>query len=164
MNVLIILSTPEKRKIYIAGKELSHSNIQSIRGMIAWVPQELQLPYETVREVIKAPFSLKINNNQTFDENRYINLLFELGVDGKKIIDKSLREISGGERQRVMIALAVLLNKKILLLDEPTSAVDIYTREKIISFIKKLQATVMIVTHDEQLAGSCNQVIRLKKN
>ena len=75
-----------------------------------------------------------------------------------------MREISGGEKQRVMIALAVLLNKKILLLDEPTSAVDVFTKEKIIQFLKAIRATVIMVTHDDNLASSCDHIVRLIKN
>ena len=74
-----------------------------------------------------------------------------------------MREISGGERQRLMICLAVLLNKKILLLDEPTSAVDSITREKMIDFLRSLDVTLLAVTHDDVFASSCDRIIRINK-
>ena len=158
------LALPDHGTIYVDGKEITPATIQSIRNITAWVPQEVQLPYETVRETVLTPFSLKINHCLEFEEPKFISLLNQLGLDGKLILEKGMREISGGEKQRVMIALAVLLNKKILLLDEPTSAVDVFTKEKIIQFLKAIRATVIMVTHDDKLASSCDHIVRLIKN
>ncbi|MEG1903712.1 MAG: ATP-binding cassette domain-containing protein, partial [Bacteroidales bacterium] len=76
---------------------------------------------------------------------------------------RRMQDISGGERQRLMIAIALLLNKKILLLDEPTSAIDPQTREKMTEFLQSLDVTMLSVTHDLQFASSCHRIINISK-
>ena len=163
IGALMGLILPDEGNIYIDGIELNPSSIQHLRSYIAWVPQEVQLPYETVRETVMAPFSLKVNHRRRFDEKRFISLLSELGLDGEEILAKGMRQISGGEKQRVMIALAVLLDKKILLLDEPTSALDFYSKERMTAFLKKLNVTMLSATHDGTFAQNCDKIIRLEK-
>ena len=162
INSVMGLVTPEMGNIKVDGIIMNHSSIQNIRNKIAWVPQEINLPYEFVKETIDAPYSLKINHSLKKDLNQMYLLFESLGLD-KGIYHKRMREISGGERQRLMICLAVLLNKKILLLDEPTSAVDSITREKMIDFLRSLDVTLLAVTHDDVFASSCDRIIRINK-
>ena len=163
IGALMGLVLPESGSILIDGIAVNPSTIQQLRTYMAWVPQEVQLPYETVRETVMAPFSLKVNQGHKFDEKRFINLLSELGLEGQSILTKGMRQISGGEKQRLMIALAVLLNKKILLLDEPTSALDFYSKQKMTEFLRKLDMTMLSATHDGTFAESCDTIIRIEK-
>lgn len=162
LNSLMGLTVPSSGSIRVDGIPLSSHTIQSVRSKIAWVPQEIHLPYDSVRETVLAPFELKVNHAILLDEKRMFALFEELGLESS-IYDRRMLEISGGERQRLMIALAVLLNKKILLLDEPTSAIDPQTREKMIAFLKALDVTLLSVTHDLQFAGSCHRTINISK-
>lgn len=162
LNSLMGLTLPTEGKIKVENIAINYHTIQQIRSKIAWVPQEIHLPYDTVSEAIHAPFELKVNHSIRFDQKRMIDLFLELGLE-KEVYSRRMQEISGGERQRLMIALAVLLNKKVLLLDEPTSAIDPHTREKMISFLRSLNVTLLAVTHDLQFASSCDRTIYLSK-
>ncbi|MEG1586882.1 MAG: ATP-binding cassette domain-containing protein, partial [Bacteroidales bacterium] len=156
------LTIPDEGVILIDGQPVNHHTIQQVRSKIAWVPQEIHLPYELVCETVMAPFELKVNQALRLDEARMYKLFHELGLDNT-LYQRRMQEISGGERQRLMIALAVLLNKKILLLDEPTSAIDPQTREKMIAFLQSLDVTLLSVTHDLQFAESCHRTISISK-
>lgn len=162
MGALMGLSSPLSGVIVVEGVEISSRNIQEVRRRIAWVPQEVQLPYEFVTETIAAPFELKVNQHLKFDKEKLYSLFDNLLLD-RSIYHRRMNEISGGERQRLMLVLAVLLEKKIMLLDEPTSAIDPQNRIKLVEFLRSQSTTMLAVTHDTAFAASCDQLINLKK-
>ena len=150
-------------KIVMNGKELTADSAESIRREIGWIPQELSLPCEWVREMVEIPFLIKANRKNEFSKNRLYELFQELGLD-KILYDKRVSEISGGQRQRIMIAVSAMLNKKIMILDEPTSALDPESCKKVINFLDKIRkngVTIIVVSHDRLLAKSCDRVIEL---
>lgn len=84
----------------------------------------------------------------------------------EELLDKRIKDLSGGEKQRVAIARLLLANKSIILADEPTGALDEKNRDKIIQILKELSnkgKTVIIVTHDNYVATKCDRIIRLEK-
>lgn len=139
---------PDKGKIYIQQMPVDPEHIQKIRRLIAWVPQEFSLPYQTVEEVMQAPFLLRNNQSARPAANDCCLMLEKLGLT-PALYHKRLTEISGGQRQRVMIGIAALLNKKIILLDEPTSALDPESTRAIVRFLQELkEKTLVAVSHD----------------
>ena len=74
-------------------------------------------------------------------------------------------ELSGGQKQRVAIARALAANPKLLMADEPTGALDTKTSYEIMEFLQQLNdegKTILIVTHEEDIASMCKRVIRLR--
>lgn len=139
---------PQKGEIRVDKMPMDATHIHEIRKRTAWVPQDFNLPYETVEEVMKTPFLLKNNRHIRPTETDCRRMLENLGLDSG-IYTKRLAEISGGQRQRVLIAVALLLNKKIILLDEPTSALDPDSTQQIIRFLQRQQGkTIVAVSHE----------------
>lgn len=142
---------------------LNEKSIDTIRKKIAWIPQELTLPFEWVSEMINVPFSLKANKHVAFNKEELLSFFYQLGLS-EALYDKKVNEISGGQRQRIMIAVSTMLNKDIMILDEPTSALDPVSSKKVISFLQKIKdigKTIIIVSHDIQVADECDRVITL---
>lgn len=152
---------PDSGVISVKGLPVNARNIDQIRQFIAWVPQELALPYVWVREMVDAPFLLKSNLRQQPSRERVISVLSGLGLE-PDIYDKKVTEISGGQRQRIMIAIAVLLEKEIILLDEPTSALDADSTDKMIDFLRGLSGkTIVAVSHDLKFRSSFDRSIKI---
>ena len=96
-----------------------------------------------------------ISREEAYERIR--GLLSIVRLDADRVLKSYPHELSGGMRQRVMIAMALLLNPKVVILDEPTTALDILTQKNIIELLKKIREerglTMIFITHDLSLAA-----------
>lgn len=149
--------------ITVGNLELGKNTIDAIRRQIAWIPQELALPSEWVKEMVQLPFELKANRGISFSKEKLFDCFAELGLD-EELYQKRVGEVSGGQRQRIMIAVAALLNKPLIIVDEPTSALDSESTDKVLTFFHRQAeqgSAVLAVSHDKAFAHGCNQLINL---
>ncbi|MGJ3239040.1 MAG: ABC transporter ATP-binding protein [Anaerolineae bacterium] len=98
-------------------------------------------------------------------EARYeaLDLFKKVRLDGKRVFDSYPHELSGGMRQRVLLALALLMRPQIVIMDEPTTAVDILTQRSILDVLKRLRAqlnfSVIFISHDLAVAAEIADTI-----
>ena len=147
--------------IKVGGTLLDKSTIDLVRRQIAWIPQELALPFEWVKEMVSLPFELKVNRSVPFSEERLF-MCFD-GLE-HELYFKRVNEVSGGQRQRIMLAVAALLNKPLIVIDEPTSALDTGSTDKVLAFFRRQAekgAAVLAVSHDKDFASGCHYLIEL---
>ena len=149
--------------IKVGGTLLDKSTIDLVRRQIAWIPQELALPFEWVKEMVSLPFELKVNRSVPFSEERLFMCFDELGLEHELYFTR-VNEVSGGQRQRIMLAVAALLNKPLIVIDEPTSALDTGSTDKVLAFFRRQAekgAAVLAVSHDKDFASGCHYLIEL---
>ena len=149
--------------IKVGGTLLDKSTIDLVRRQIAWIPQELALPFEWVKEMVSLPFELTVNRSVPFSEERLFMCFDELGLE-HELYFKRVNEVSGGQRQRIMLAVAALLNKPLIVIDEPTSALDTGSTDKVLAFFRRQAekgAAVLAVSHDKDFASGCHYLIEL---
>lgn len=142
----------DKGFISIDGELVTALSAQAFRQMTAYVPQDLSFPQNSVRELVELPFLLKANSSLSFSRERVFEQWHRLGLDSS-LYDKRLSDISGGERQRIMIANLGLLGKPLVLVDEPTSALDSQSAHLVATFLQDLAlngAAVLAVTHSTE--------------
>ena len=86
----------------------------------------------------------------------------ELEID--YLIDQDIKYLSGGEKQRIAIARALITNNDVILADEPTGSVDDENSKGIMKLFKKMNEqgkTIIIVTHDSKIAELCDRIIEI---
>jgi len=138
--------------IFIDGKDITSMPLRKLRLDIGYVLQSIALfPNLTVRENIELIPEMKkwqaAKRHKESDE-----LLEKVGLEALKYKDRYPRELSGGEQQRVGILRAIIAQPKILLMDEPFSALDPISRKSLQMLTKSLHKefnmTIVFVTHD----------------
>ena len=152
--------------IFLNGSPLGSIPRRNLARIIAYLPQETEMAFDfSVREVVRMgrfPYLQGIQIYTAWDETVVTDCMHLLDIH--KFRDRSFRELSGGEKQRVLIASALAQEPAILLLDEPTSALDLHHQIEIYQILKGLQQdrdiTVIVVTHDINLAAQfCERMI-----
>lgn len=134
-----------------------------IRKKIAWMPQELALPAEWVKDMIKIPFDLKVNRKVPFARECLMHYFEMLGLD-EDLYDKRVTEISGGQRQRIMLAVSAMLGRPLLMVDEPTSALDGVSCNRVLDFfhlLKSHNTAILAVSHDRKFIEGCDRKITI---
>ncbi len=148
-------------EVFIDNIRLEPGNIGEIRGLIAWLPQDTSLNFDTVSDLFYAPFGFAKNKKDIpgKDEISEIFKAFELD---ESLMSKGIKEISGGQKQRIILASCMLLKKPLVLLDEPTSALDENIKEKVTDYIlDKKDITVLAATHDAYWVDNSDKEIKL---
>lgn len=172
LNMVGGLMKPSAGSLYVDGKDLFAMSEKELvrykRETVGFVWQKSSknlFPYLTAIQNVMVPMefsSEKLKESQK--QERAAELLDMVGISHKK--DSLLHQMSGGEQQRVAIAIALANRPKLLLADEPTGAVDQKTSLMLQELFRKLNRelglTVVIVTHDVSLAKKVDRVVMIR--
>jgi ABC-type lipoprotein export system ATPase subunit len=174
LNMIGGLDRPSAGKLYVDGKNLFQMTEEELveykRSTVGFVWQNNArnlLPYLTAWENVMTPmlFAKGENGRKTEEKKkRALELLSLVGLEHRS--GSKLSQLSGGEQQRVAIAIALANNPKLLLADEPTGAVDRKTADELLDMLRRLNEelglTIVIVTHDKELAKKVKRVISIR--
>jgi peptide/nickel transport system ATP-binding protein len=156
---------PAESRILYGGRDLlktTMQDLQSIRGkdisVIFQEPMTSLNPVFTVGEQIAEVLRLHMGMGLKAAATRAVELLAEVGIPNPALrVNSFPHELSGGQQQRVMIAMAIACEPKLLIADEPTTALDVTIQKQILDLIAKLQQThrmsVLFITHDLGVVG-----------
>ncbi|WP_455563244.1 ABC transporter ATP-binding protein [Akkermansia massiliensis] len=139
-----LLHCPEKELRSIRGKRIS---------MIFQDPMTSLNPYLTIGEQVAEPLVIHEGAGKKEARARALEQLALVGIpDAEQRMDAYPHQFSGGMRQRVMIAMALITRPEILIADEPTTALDVTVQKQVLDLIRKLQqdmgTSVILITHD----------------
>ncbi len=168
LNMLGGLDRPSAGKLFVDGHDLLKFNEQQLikykRETVGFVWQNNArnlIPYLTAQENVEMPMILTGKKNR---RNRALQLLDLVGLLNRR--NSKLSQLSGGEQQRVAIAIALANDPKLLLADEPTGSVDSRTASAILDVFRELNkalgVTVVIVTHDRQISRKVDRVVAIR--
>lgn len=168
LNMIGGLDKPTAGRLFVDGKDLFRMSEKELveykRNTVGFVWQNNArnlLPYLTAIQNIQMPM---VFSQQKDKDDTALELLELVGMSHRK--DSKLSQLSGGEQQRIALAIALANRPKILLADEPTGSVDNKTGNYILDVFRKVNTewgiTVVIVTHDVALTKKVKRVISIR--
>lgn len=156
-NLLLGLLKPSAGKIYMNDDPILDNKV--IKNYISYVPQRIFVLNDTIKNNVAFGLSDKeIDENlviQCLKEAELTDLLNDRGLNYKISLDGI--NLSVGQVQRLAIARCLYFKSKIIIFDEATSALDYSNEQKILSLIRKLKKTVLIISHNNEILKSCDE-------
>lgn len=153
---LIRLYEPTSGEVIFEGRNiigLPHREMQSLRREMQIIfqdPYSSLNPRLSIRKIISEPLKIHGIGDKAEQRERVADLLTKVGLD-PKYMDRYAHEFSGGQRQRIGIARALALNPKLIICDEPVSALDVSVQAQVVNLLQDLQQefglTYLFISH-----------------
>ena len=170
LNILAGLDTPSAGRAYVGGRSLlamtAEEMVEHRRNQVGFVWQQTGrnlIPYLTAQENVEVPLMLD-GVSRSKARARSTELLASVGLSPR--LNHRPEQLSGGEQQRVSIAVALANNPALLLADEPTGELDSIGADAVFAVLaelnERLGVTVVIVTHDSAITERVNRVVTIR--
>jgi len=156
-KVVVALERPDSGSVLLAGRDVSALG----RGELRRQRRDLQIMFQDsyssldprmrVGSIIREPLTIQHVGTHREQQQRAYELLDEVGLP-RNAVERYPHEFSGGQRQRIGLARALTLNPRLIVADEPVSALDVSIRAQVLNLMKRLQAdhglTYIVISHD----------------
>jgi peptide/nickel transport system ATP-binding protein len=156
-KMIVALERPNVGKVLLAGRDISALTGGELRRNRKDLQLMFQDPYSSldprmrVGAIIREPLAIQKMGSRDEQQKRVYELLDEVGLP-RNAVERYPHEFSGGQRQRIGLARALTLNPRVIVADEPVSALDVSIRAQVLNLMKRLQAdhdlTYVVISHD----------------
>lgn len=171
LKLITQLTKQTSGEIFIYNKHTKQYSLKRFSQTVSMLPQSKEgLPDLTVKELVaygRSPYKKLFEHRLTKNDDEIINRAMEM-TGTKKYEDRLVHTLSGGERQRARIAMALAQSTDILILDEPTTFLDIAHQFELMEMLRhineKFQMTIVMVLHDLQQAAAYSHHLIAVKN
>lgn len=161
LKIIASLINPTEGTVEFNGENILDGDILAYRQKVSYFFQNATLFDQTVWDNVAFPYEIR---DEEFDENQCVKLLERVKLD-KSYLDKPIKELSGGEKQRIALVRNLLYRPEVLLLDEVTSSLDAENKEIIYTILDELntenEITILSVTHDEREIEKADRVLTI---
>ena len=163
MRLLLGFETPQKGAVYYDGKDLSKIDLRSLRRCIGVVMQDGKLFQGDIYSniVISAPWHNLDDAWKAAEMTGMAEDIRHMPMGMNTLISEGSGGVSGGQRQRLMIARAILPNPRLLFLDEATSALDNITQKTVSDSLASLKCTRIVIAHRLSTIQKCDRILVL---
>jgi len=156
-KMIVALERPNSGQVLLAGREISALGGNDLRRNRKDLQLMFQDPYSSldprmrVGAIIREPLAIQKMGSKDDQTKRVYELLDEVGLP-RNAVERYPHEFSGGQRQRIGLARALTLNPRVIVADEPVSALDVSIRAQVLNLMRRLQAdhdlTFIVISHD----------------
>ncbi|MFJ7157475.1 thiol reductant ABC exporter subunit CydD [Streptomyces sp. NPDC101118] len=166
LQVLLGFVRPTTGRVLVGGTDLAELSAEEWRARIAWVPQRPYLFAGTIAENVRLarPGASDAEVERALDDAGAREFVAALPRGAQTVLGEGGVGLSAGQRQRLALARAFLADRPVLLLDEPTAALDGETEAGVVEAVRRLAAgrTVLLVVHRPALLSVADRVVRLE--
>ncbi len=163
MRLMLGFETPQKGAVYYDGKDLTSIDLRSLRSRIGVVMQDVRLFQGDIFSNIAlcAPGLTLDEAWETAEKVGIADDIREMPMGMFTVVSEGGGGISGGQRQRLLIARAIARKPKILMLDEATSALDNITQKKVADTLGEMKCTRIVIAHRLSTIKQCDRIVVL---
>lgn len=162
LNALLGFVPFSATKMLLLEQELTKDTIHEIRRRTAFLPQEISFSIGRAKDIFFEPFTFKHNKANQPSKERILDIFSYLNLS-HSAYEKNFEELSGGQKQRILLASVFLLNKDLILLDEPTKGLDENTIPKVIDlFFKETDKTIIASSHHPTWIERSDKIINIE--
>ncbi|MEU0388049.1 thiol reductant ABC exporter subunit CydD [Streptomyces chartreusis] len=165
LHVLLGFVSPAEGRVRVGGADLADVDLEQWRSRIGWVPQRPHLYAGTIAENVRLarPEADDDAVRRALRDAGALEFVDALPEGADTVLGEDGAGLSAGQRQRLALARAFLADRPVLLLDEPTAALDGATEAEVVAAVRRLAAgrTVLLVVHRPALLGVADRVVRL---
>jgi ATP-binding cassette subfamily C protein CydCD len=166
LSVLLGFVRPAEGRVRVGGVDLADADLEQWRSRIAWVPQRPHLYAGTIAENVRLarPGADDDSVRRALRDAGALEFVDALPEGVETVLGEDGAGLSAGQRQRLALARAFLADRPLLLLDEPTAALDGATEAEVVAAVRRLAAgrTVLLVVHRPALLDVADRVVRLE--
>nr|WP_303711634.1 thiol reductant ABC exporter subunit CydD [Kutzneria buriramensis]WKX10690.1 thiol reductant ABC exporter subunit CydD [Kutzneria buriramensis] len=167
LNVLLGFVRPAEGLVQVGGVDLADVDLEQWRSRIAWVPQRPHLFAGTIAENVRLarPDADDAAVRRALGDAGALEFVDALPQGADTLLGEDGAGLSAGQRQRLALARAFLADRPVLLLDEPTAALDGATEAEVVEAVRRLAVgrTVLLVVHRPALLAVADRVVRLEE-
>ncbi|NBE52606.1 thiol reductant ABC exporter subunit CydD [Streptomyces boluensis] len=167
LNVLLGFVRPDEGRVSVGGTDLATVSMEEWRARIAWVPQRPHLYAGTIAENVRLarPGATDDEVREALRDAGALSFVDALPEGARMELGEDGAGLSAGQRQRLALARAFLADRPVLLLDEPTAALDGETEAEVVDAVRRLAVgrTVLLVVHRPALLAVADRVVRIEE-
>lgn len=162
-KMLLGFEKPSEGSLHYRGKPVNAQVAWEVRREVSYVSQDMDLGEGAVKDLLDEIFSYRPNREKRSPE-KLNSLMKELELN-QDILEKNFENLSGGEKQRIGILIALMLERDVFLLDEVTSALDSELKKKVVDhFLKHKDWTLFIISHDREWERDGVEIVEIGKD